>query len=91
MIRMNVFIQVEAHNRAELLSVTKELVAASLPEAGCIAYDIFESATRPDVLMFCETWSDEDTLTAHAQSEHFVTLLPKLEQLGKVKIEKFTF
>ena len=47
MIRLNCFIQVSAENRAELLAAAKELVAASLNDNGCIAYDIFESATRP--------------------------------------------
>lgn len=58
MIRLNVFIRTTESNRAEILSVAKELVTASLKDEGCIAYDIFESATRPDVLMICETWSD---------------------------------
>lgn len=54
MIRLNVFIRTTESNRAEILSVAKELVTASLKDEGCIAYDIFESATRPDVLIICE-------------------------------------
>ena len=65
MIRLNVFIRTTESNRAEILSVAKELVTASLKDEGCIAYDIFESATRPDVLMICETWSDAKALAAH--------------------------
>ncbi|MDD2961944.1 MAG: antibiotic biosynthesis monooxygenase, partial [Muribaculaceae bacterium] len=65
MIRLNVFIQVSEANRAEVLIVAKELVKSSLTDAGCIAYDIFESATRCDVLMICETWKDAETLAAH--------------------------
>lgn len=51
MIRLNVFIQVSAENRAAVLESAKELVAYSLKDNGCIAYDVFESATRSDVLM----------------------------------------
>ena len=54
MIRLNVFIQVSAENRAAVLESAKELVAYSLKDNGCIAYDVFESATRSDVLMICE-------------------------------------
>ena len=57
MIRLNVFIRTTESNREELLRTARELTAASVKDAGCIAYDIFESATRPDVLMICETWS----------------------------------
>ena len=58
MIRLNVFIQVNESNRNAVLETAKELVAQSLNDKGCIAYDIFESATRKDVLMICETWKD---------------------------------
>ena len=51
MLRLNVFIQVSADNRAAVMEAAKELVACSLKDNGCIAYDIFESATREDVLM----------------------------------------
>lgn len=91
MIRLNVFIQVAAADRAALLETAKELVSLSLKDSGCIAYDLFESATRPDVLMICETWADEASLDAHSLSAHFVTLVPKLEQLGTMKLEKFIF
>ena len=91
MIRLNCFIQVEASHREAVLKLSKELVAASLNDKGCVAYDIFESATRPDVLMICETWKDEVSLTDHSNSAHFVTLVPKIESLAKMKIEKFLF
>ena len=63
MIRLNVFIQVSAENRAAVLESAKELVAYSLKDNGCIAYDVFESATRSDVLMICETWKDAESLS----------------------------
>ena len=93
MIRLNCFIQVSAENRAELLAISKELVAKSLNDNGCIAYDIFESATRPEVMMICETWENEEVLKAHMASEHFTTLVPKIEALTKngLKLEQFTF
>lgn len=65
MIRLNVFIQVSAENRSAALETAKELVEKSLKDNGCIAYDIFESATRSDVLMICETWKDAESLSAH--------------------------
>ena len=52
MIRLNVFIQVNESNRNAALETAK-VVAQSLNDNGCIAYDVFESATRKDVLMIC--------------------------------------
>ena len=91
MIRLNVFIQVSAENRAAVLESAKELVAYSLKDNGCIAYDVFESATRSDVLMICETWKDAASLAAHEQAAHFTTLVPKIQKLAAMKLEKFEF
>ena len=91
MIRLNVFIQVEESNRNEVIEVAKELVAQSLKDNGCIAYDIFESARRKNIFMICETWSDEKALDAHTKAPHFVTLVPRIESLAKMKLEKFEF
>ncbi len=91
MIRLNVFIRVSAEKRAEVLEVAKELVAASLKDNGCVAYDVFESSTRPDVLMICETWKDEDCLAVHMNAPHFTTMVPKIQELGEMKIEQFPF
>lgn len=91
MIRLNVFIEVSESNRSAALEAAKELVAKSQKDNGCIAYDVYESATRPDVLMICETWADAGSLAAHEQAAHFVTLVPKLQALGNMKLEKFEF
>ena len=79
MLRLNVFIQVSADNRAAVMEAAKELVACSLKDNGCIAYDIFESATR------------EESLAAHEKAAHFVTLVPKIQSLASMKLGKFSF
>ena len=91
MIRINVFIQVDKANKAAVIEAGKELVAGSLKDKGCVAYDLFASATREDVLMICETWTDEASLSAHEQAPHFTTLVPKIQSLATMKIENFNF
>jgi quinol monooxygenase YgiN len=91
MIRLNCFIQVEESKREQVLALAKELVAASLKDEGCIAYDIFESSTRRDVMMICETWKDAASLDVHSKSAHFTTLVPQIESLGSLKLEQFKF
>lgn len=91
MIRLNVFIEVAESNRTAALEAAKELVAHSLNDNGCIAYDVYESSTRRDVLMICETWADAESLATHEKAEHFVTLVPKIQALGAMKLEKFDF
>lgn len=91
MLRLNVFIRTSEANRAQTIRTARELVAASMTDDGCIAYDLYESATRPDVLMICETWRDAAALAVHEASEHFTTLVPRLQELGELTIEKFDF
>lgn len=91
MIRINCFVQVSEENRAAVLTAAKELTEASRRQEGCISYDIFESATRPDVLLFCETWADATVLAAHAASEVFVKNVALMKELAQLKIEQFEF
>lgn len=91
MLRLNCFIRVNAENREEVLSAAKRLTEASLKQEGCVAYDVFESATRKDVLMICETWRDQAALDAHSASEVFITEVGKMRNLAEMKLETFSF
>lgn len=88
MIRINVFMAVEEANKQQVLDAAKALTEGSVKEEGCIAYDIFESATRANVLMICETWKDQASLDAHSKTEHYTTHVPTLHKLAQVKVEK---
>lgn len=94
MIRLNVFFEVkESGNVEEIKTLATELVNKSLNDEGNVAYDLFLSATRPLVMMICETWQNEEVLKAHMASAHFTDLVPKIEALTKngLKLEKFEF
>lgn len=91
MIRLNCFIKVAEDHKAQVVEAARRLTEASLKQDGCIAYDIFESATRPDVLMFCETWRDQEALDAHATSDVFVRETKLIHDLADLKIERLAF
>lgn len=91
MIRLNCFIAVKAEHRAEVLEAAVRLTEASQKQEGCIAYDIFESATRPDVLMICETWKDKAALDAHSASKVFHDEVGIIQKYSEMKLESFNF
>lgn len=91
MLRLNCFIKVGANHRDEVLAAAKRLTEASLRQDGCVAYDVFESATRPEVIMICETWRDQSALDAHSASEVFVEEVGKMNNLAEMKLETFSF
>ncbi len=41
--------------------------------------------------MICETWKDAESLSAHEKADHFVALVPKIQGLAAMKLEKFEF
>ena len=89
MIRLNCFFEAKEGRFEEALAAASELTAASLEQDGCIAYDVFTSATRPGIYLICETWRDEASLAAHAASEPFVKNVAVINDCGTIKIEKF--
>lgn len=91
MIRLNCFFQADEGQYDNALEAAIALTAASQSEEGCIAYDVFESATRGEIFMICETWADEAALEAHSASAHFLEYVNELKACGTLKLEKFTF
>lgn len=91
MIRINCFFQANEGQYDAALQAALALTAASQKQAGCVSYDVFESGTRSDVFMFCETWSNQAALDAHSASEEFKTYVGQLQTFGQLKIETFEF
>ena len=91
MVRINCFFQANEGQYDAALQAALALTAASQKQEGWVSYDVFESGTRSDVFMFCETWTNAETLEAHAASEEFKTYVAQLQSLGQMKIEKFDF
>jgi quinol monooxygenase YgiN len=59
------------------------VVAPTLQEPGCLAYDLYQSTTDATEFMFLERWTSDEALAAHASSTapHRLSLR---EQLGEI-------
>lgn len=90
MLRLNCFIKVTPARRAEALLAAIDLTEASRSEDGCVAYDIFESATIPEHLMICETWRDEEALKRHSETEHFKRYVGIIRSIAEMHLETMT-
>lgn len=91
MIRLNCFFQAKRGKYNEALDAAMLLTAKSLQHEGCIAYDVFESATRKDIFMICETWADQASLDAHSATPEFAECVARIQECGELKLEKFDF
>ena len=55
---------------AALTEAAKKMIAETLKEKGCVSYDLHQSVTDPDKLVFVERWETREHLAAHFQTPH---------------------
>ena len=55
----------------ELVSMARDLVAASRSEAGNVAYDFHQDLQDPTRFAFVEVWRDQDAIEIHGATPHF--------------------
>lgn len=94
MIRLNAFFTVKKEVETnKVLDLAKQLVEKSLKDEGCVSYGIFQSGTDKRVMMFCETWKNQESLDKHSAAKHFTTIVPQIEALtvDGLKCERFEF
>ncbi len=49
------------------------LAEATRQEEGCLAYDLYESASTPGTFVTVERWTDQSALEAHLGTSHVAT------------------
>jgi quinol monooxygenase YgiN len=70
--RVTVLARVKARvgHEAEVRRLLLALVAPSRAEAGCLNYDLHQSADDPTEFMFYENWTSRAALDAHMDRPH---------------------
>ena len=93
MIRINCFFRASEKEAAmeKAVHAAMSLTSKSLGHEGCIAYDTFCSATRPDVFMICETWKNQECLDKHSATPELAEYVGIIQENGTLKIETFEF
>ena len=92
MIRLNCFFKANCQECFDAaLEAAKALTEKSLKHEGNIAYDVFASATRPDVFTIIETWKDQESLDKHSATPEFGENVGIIQSKGQLKIESFNF
>ena len=82
--------QVKPDMRAKFIEAAEALVAATRSEAGCIAYEFYESPSAPGSFVMVERWADEAAIDRHFTTPHMaaffgvagecVTAPPQIEE-----------
>ena len=69
---------VRPDKREEFIAAARAQISETRKEAGCIAYDFYESQTEPNTFVFNERWKSREAIDAHFQTEHIKTFMAAL-------------
>lgn len=80
---INVTYRLKSGAREEFLSALEERKVRELvlAEAGCLQYDYYRSAHRPDEVLLVERWESADAQALHMTQPHMALLAQLKEQL----------
>ena len=73
------------------IDTAKELIEKSCAEEGNIFYTLNVSKNDPYTLVFIENWKDQAAIDFHNKTEHFTSIVPKLDEMcnREVSVEIF--
>ena len=65
-------LRVKREKLSTLLEAARAVIAATRKEDGCIFYDLHQSVTDPDQVVFVERWASREALGKHFEAPHMV-------------------
>ena len=63
-------LRVKREKLSTLLEAARAVIAATRKEDGCIFYDLHQSVTDPDQVVFVERWASRAALGKHFEQPH---------------------
>lgn len=64
-------INVKNGENKALLDMTKDLIAKSQAETGCLGYNLYQDANAETDYVMIEQWKDVNALNEHFETPHF--------------------
>ncbi len=71
----------------EVINLFKELADKSRQEPGCLSYELYQDQKDPRVMTIIEEWETLETLELHKNTDHFLKLVPMLDELTENKLD----
>jgi len=67
--------KIRPDKRDAFIAAARAQIVETRKEAGCIAYDFYESQTAPNTFVFNERWKSREAIDAHFQTDHIKTFM----------------
>ena len=90
-VRLVISIDAEPGKGNELFQAMKARSADSRKDAGCLQFEVFQSADNPDHLALLEHWESQAALDAHAKLNQSRPALPAGLRRGAGEREDYTY
>lgn len=90
-VRLVISINAAPGKGGELLQAMKARCETSRNDAGCLQFEVFQSAFDPDRLCLLELWESQAALDAHAKLQAQRPPLPEGLRLGGGEREDYTY
>jgi len=78
---LNVRFTAKPGRETELRETLEDMVAPTLAEAGCLAYELYLHPSDPSRVVLLEEWVDEAALVAHFETPHLKECVEALEEI----------
>jgi Uncharacterized conserved protein len=72
---------------AEFKKFATELAVETWKEDGCISYQLYQDIENDKVMTFIEEWEDQEFLSRHMKSKHFLVIVPALDRMKEKESE----
>ena len=72
---------IRPENTEQYYELIFELIDRTREENGNISYTLYADKEHPGEHVLIEEWEDQESLNAHFQTEHFTTIVPKIQKL----------
>ncbi|MFV0559465.1 MAG: putative quinol monooxygenase [Enterococcus sp.] len=84
---INAKFYIKEEKRTEFLEAVRPLILATREEAGCLAYDMYESIDTPNQFVMIENWANQAAIEGHNQSPLLKQLFGQLPEFSAAKAE----
>lgn len=87
MIKVVAKFTVKEGNVEKLKSYAALMVAETVKEEGCIAYQLCQETVNERKMAMIEEWESQEALDRHMKTAHFLEYIPKMHQLQEGETE----
>jgi quinol monooxygenase YgiN len=78
---LNVRFTAKPGRETELRETLEDMIAPTLAETGCIAYELYLHPSDPSRVVLLEEWVDEAALAAHFHTPHLKECAAALDEI----------